>query len=93
MRSLDEINQHLERGVTNASLFPERDEAPVKYRDKHKFYALKKQTDSNAGITRWDPKTGTHRDLQWSAALSGLPMVLVHITPMRAEPYEIGIFD
>ena len=87
MRNLDEINQHLARGVTNVSLFPKRDEVPTKYRDKHRFYALKKQTDTNAGITRWEPQTGTLRDLQWSAALSGLPMSLIHVTPTRAEPY------
>ena len=66
---------------------------PTKFRDKHKFYALKKQTDTKAGITRWEPQSGTLRDLQYSAALSGLPMSLIHVTPTRAEPYEIEFFD
>ena len=93
MHSLDEIKQHLTRGVTNISLLPTRDAVPKKFRDKHKFYALKKQTDTKAGITRWEPQSGTLRDLQYSAAISGLPMSLIHITPTRAEPYEIKFFD
>ena len=93
MRSLDEINQHLERGVMNVSLLPKRDTVPDKYRDKHKHFAIKKQTDSEAGITRWDPPSGDRRDLQWSAAFLGLPMVPIHITPTRTEPYEIDFFD
>ena len=64
MRSLDEINQHLERGVMNVALLPKRDMVPDKYRDKQKFFALKKQTDSGAGITRWDPPSGDRCDLQ-----------------------------
>ena len=68
-------------------------QSPRKIRDKHKFYALKKQTDTKAGITRWEPQSGTLRDLQYSAAISGLPMSLIHITPTRAEPYEIKFFD
>jgi hypothetical protein len=93
MRSLDEIKQHLTRGVTNVSLLPTRDIVPKKFRDKHKFYAIKKQNDTNAGITRWDSQSGTLRDLQYSAAISGLPMSLIHITPTRAKPYEIKFFE
>ena len=87
------VQSELARGVTNVSLLPKRDEVPTKFRDKQKFYAIKKQTDTKAGITRWEPQSGTLRDLQYSAALSGLPMSLIHVTPTRAEPYEIVFFD
>ena len=93
LRSLNEINQHLEHGITNVSLLPKRDVVPQKFRDKHKFYAIKKQNDTKAGITRWEPQSGTLRDLQYSAAISGLPLSLIHVTPTRAEPYEIKFFD
>ena len=85
--------KHLAHGITNVSLSPKRDEVPKKFRDKHKFYAIKKQNDTKAGITRWEPQSGTLRDVQYSAALSGLPMSLIHVTPTRAEPYEINFFD
>ena len=93
LRSLDEINQHLDRGVMNVSLLPPRDKVPDKYRDKLKHFAIKKETDSAAGITRWDTPSGDCRDLQWTAAFMGLPMVLIDTTPTRTEPYEIATFE
>ena len=41
MRSLDEINQHIEHGAKNASLLPTRGTVPKKYHDKHKHLAMK----------------------------------------------------
>ena len=93
LHSLTEINQHLAHAITNVSLSPKRDVIPTKFRDKHKFLAIKKQNDTKAGIMRWEPQSGTLRDLQYSAAISGLPLSLIHVTPTRAEPYEIKFFD
>ena len=93
LHSLTEINQHLAHAITNVSLSPKRDVIPTKFRDKHKFLAIKKQNDTKAGVMRWEPQSGTLRDLQYSAAISGLPLSLIHVTPTRAEPYEIKFFD
>ena len=93
LRSLDEIHQHVEHGATNTSLHPTRDTLPKKWRDKHKQISLKKQSDHEAGITRWNPPSGDRRDIRWVAALSGLQTAIIHITPTQTEPYAIEFFD
>ena len=86
-------NTFLKNGIKNASQSSVRETIPTKYREKQRYMAAKQSRDAASGITRWSTPAGELRDLKWAAAFASLPVIVIDITPVRAEPYTITTFS